>query len=43
MGVITRLQAQGVLVTAPANPLRGVSTESAARSLHRLRLYRRFA
>jgi pimeloyl-ACP methyl ester carboxylesterase len=28
-GVIQRLQAQGVPVTAPANPLRGVSTDSA--------------
>jgi pimeloyl-ACP methyl ester carboxylesterase len=28
-GVIKRLQAQGVPVTAPANPLRGVSTDSA--------------
>jgi pimeloyl-ACP methyl ester carboxylesterase len=28
-GVIQRLQAQGVPVTAPANPLRGVSTASA--------------
>jgi pimeloyl-ACP methyl ester carboxylesterase len=28
-GVIKRLQAQGVPVTAPANPLRGVSADSA--------------
>ena len=28
-GVIKRLQAQGVPVTAPANPLRAVSTDSA--------------
>src|SRR4029450_7800153 len=28
-GVIKRLQAQGLSVTAPANPLRGVSTDSA--------------
>ena len=28
-GVIRRLQAKGVQVTAPANPLRGLSTDSA--------------
>ena len=28
-GVITRLQAKGVRVTAPANPLRGISTDAA--------------
>jgi pimeloyl-ACP methyl ester carboxylesterase len=28
-GVITRLQAKGVPVTAPANPLRGITTDSA--------------
>ncbi len=28
-GVIERLQAKGVQVTAPANPLRGISTDSA--------------
>ncbi len=28
-GVIERLQAQGVTVTAPANPLRGISSDSA--------------
>ena len=28
-GVIERLQAKGVKVTAPANPLRGISSDSA--------------
>jgi hypothetical protein len=28
-GVITRLQARGIPVTAPANPLRGISADSA--------------
>ena len=28
-GVIERLQAAGIQVTAPANPLRGISTDSA--------------
>jgi hypothetical protein len=28
-GVITRLQAKGVPVTAPANPLRGIAADSA--------------
>ncbi|HEV8190894.1 MAG TPA: hypothetical protein VGP82_05350, partial [Ktedonobacterales bacterium] len=28
-GVINRLQAQGVQVTAPANPLRGIAIDSA--------------
>ena len=28
-GVVERLQAEGVQVTAPANPLRGISTDSA--------------
>jgi alpha-beta hydrolase superfamily lysophospholipase len=28
-GVIERLQAEGVQVTAPANPLRGISIDSA--------------
>ena len=28
-GVIERLQAKGVQVTAPANPLRGISIDSA--------------
>ena len=28
-GVITRLQAKGVTVTAPANPLRGITADSA--------------
>jgi hypothetical protein len=28
-GVITRLQAKGVSVTAPANPLRGITADSA--------------
>ena len=28
-GVIERLQAEGIRVTAPPNPLRGISTDSA--------------
>jgi hypothetical protein len=32
-GVIERLQAKGVSVTAPANPLRGIAADSATRSM----------
>jgi hypothetical protein len=32
-GVIERLQAKGVSVTAPANPLRGIAADTATRSM----------